>query len=223
MMTGRLDVHSVSGLIAVSSHSVSLDISQPRPSFTIERQKGTLDIETAPARLTVDSSACQSEEGHKTITELSAEFAQAGLQSLKNAASDFAETGHEIVQNFHNQRNIIAKLANAKAVPKPAQTTVTFVPSQPPAISFSGSAIQINAVPDKIQLDWNVSTRADIEEQGTPGIGRLIQAYTSQLQTDQLFAAVIVCVLLGLATFWSFGVLAWVLVGTWHESGRPKD
>jgi NitT/TauT family transport system permease protein len=60
-------------------------------------------------------------------------------------------------------------------------------------------------------------------QQGTPGIGRLIQAYTSQLQTDQLFAAVIVCVLLGLATFWSFGVLAWVLVGTWHESGRPKD
>ena len=60
-------------------------------------------------------------------------------------------------------------------------------------------------------------------QQGTPGIGRLIQTYTSQLQTDQLFAAVIVCVLLGLATFWSFGFLAWLLVGSWHESGRRKD
>jgi NitT/TauT family transport system permease protein len=60
-------------------------------------------------------------------------------------------------------------------------------------------------------------------QQGTPGIGRLIQAYTSQLQTDQLFAAVIVCVLLGLTTFWFFGFLAWLLVGSWHESGQRKD
>jgi NitT/TauT family transport system permease protein len=60
-------------------------------------------------------------------------------------------------------------------------------------------------------------------QQGPVGLGRLINGYTQQLQSDQLFASVIVASLLGLAVFWAFGLLARVVVGPWHESQQDQQ
>jgi NitT/TauT family transport system permease protein len=60
-------------------------------------------------------------------------------------------------------------------------------------------------------------------QQGPVGLGRLINGYTQQLQSDQLFASVIVASLLGLAVFWAFGLLAKVVVGPWHESQQDQQ
>jgi NitT/TauT family transport system permease protein len=54
--------------------------------------------------------------------------------------------------------------------------------------------------------------------QGNPGIGRLIDDYRSTLQSEQLFAAIILSSALGLAVFWLFGLIGRLLVGSWHES-----
>src|SRR5438270_3569742 len=59
--------------------------------------------------------------------------------------------------------------------------------------------------------------------QGEPGIGRLIDDYRARLQSEQLFAAVVLSSLLGLVVFWSFGLLGRVLVGAWHESHRSAE
>jgi NitT/TauT family transport system permease protein len=56
--------------------------------------------------------------------------------------------------------------------------------------------------------------------QGEPGIGRLLDGYTARLQSEQLFAAIICSSLLGLAVFWSFGLLSRLVVGSWHDSAR---
>jgi NitT/TauT family transport system permease protein len=56
--------------------------------------------------------------------------------------------------------------------------------------------------------------------QGESGIGRLIDTYTQSLESERLFAAIIVSSLFGLAVFWSFGLAAHLAVGPWHESGR---
>jgi NitT/TauT family transport system permease protein len=57
-------------------------------------------------------------------------------------------------------------------------------------------------------------------KQGDPGIGVLIDLYRARLQSEQLFAAVILSSLLGVAVFWCFGYLSRRVVGRWHESGR---
>jgi NitT/TauT family transport system permease protein len=57
-------------------------------------------------------------------------------------------------------------------------------------------------------------------KQGQPGIGILIDLYRSRLQSEQLFAAVILSSLLGVVVFWFFGLLARQVVGSWHESAR---
>ena len=56
--------------------------------------------------------------------------------------------------------------------------------------------------------------------QGEVGMGVLIDYYRSRLQSEQLFAAVILSSLFGLAVFLLFGALARRVVGGWHESGR---
>jgi NitT/TauT family transport system permease protein len=57
-------------------------------------------------------------------------------------------------------------------------------------------------------------------KQGAPGIGILIDLYRSRLQSEQMFAAIIVSSLLGVIVFWSFGFLARRVVGGWHRSAQ---
>ena len=57
--------------------------------------------------------------------------------------------------------------------------------------------------------------------QGEPGMGILIDLYRARLQSEQLFAAVLLSSAFGLAVFLCFGALARAVVGGWHESARP--
>jgi len=57
-------------------------------------------------------------------------------------------------------------------------------------------------------------------KQGQPGIGVLIDLYRQRLQSEMLFAAVIVASSFGLVVFWVFTALAKWAVGDWHESAR---
>ncbi len=59
--------------------------------------------------------------------------------------------------------------------------------------------------------------------QGQPGIGVLIDLYQASLQSEMLFAAVILSSLLGLTVFLIFGALARRVVGSWHESARDSN
>ncbi|MEU5693245.1 ABC transporter permease subunit [Actinosynnema sp. NPDC020468] len=60
-------------------------------------------------------------------------------------------------------------------------------------------------------------------KQGEPGIGVLIDLYRQRLQSEQLFAAVLLSSAFGVVVFWLFGALARRAVGSWHESGAARD
>jgi NitT/TauT family transport system permease protein len=59
-------------------------------------------------------------------------------------------------------------------------------------------------------------------KQGEPGIGILIDLYRSRLQSEQMFAAIILASLFGIIVFWFFGFLARQVVGGWHQSARDS-
>ncbi|MFT4286349.1 ABC transporter permease [Nocardioides sp.] len=59
--------------------------------------------------------------------------------------------------------------------------------------------------------------------QGAPGIGTLVTLYTSRLQSADLYAAIILASLLGIAVFGAFTTLARLAVGKWHPSHRPRE
>jgi NitT/TauT family transport system permease protein len=56
--------------------------------------------------------------------------------------------------------------------------------------------------------------------QGEPGMGILIDLYRARIQSEQLFAAVLLSCAFGLAVFLFFGALGRWAVGGWHESAR---
>jgi NitT/TauT family transport system permease protein len=58
--------------------------------------------------------------------------------------------------------------------------------------------------------------------QGEAGMGVLIDYYRARLQSEQLFAAVILSAAFGFAVFLLFGTLSRKVVGGWHESGRDS-
>jgi NitT/TauT family transport system permease protein len=57
-------------------------------------------------------------------------------------------------------------------------------------------------------------------KQGTPSIGTLLDVYTARLQSEDLFAAIILSSLFGIAVFLVFTVIGQLAVGRWHGSGR---
>ncbi|GAA4705628.1 ABC transporter permease [Phytohabitans rumicis] len=57
-------------------------------------------------------------------------------------------------------------------------------------------------------------------KQGDPGLGILIDLYRSRLQSERMFAAIILSSLLGIAVFLFFGWLGRRVVGRWYHAGR---
>ena len=55
---------------------------------------------------------------------------------------------------------------------------------------------------------------------GDVGIGQLLRRYASQLQGEELLAAVMLSSALGIAVFWTFGFLQNLAIGKWHDSGK---
>ncbi len=55
---------------------------------------------------------------------------------------------------------------------------------------------------------------------GTPGIGALLNNYTSRLQGAELLAAIIAASLFGVAIFAIFGLLGKLAVGRWYDFGQ---
>jgi len=56
--------------------------------------------------------------------------------------------------------------------------------------------------------------------QGTPGLGRLLDLYRANVQSDLLMSTLLFCCLLGVAVFWGVGFLGNRLTRSWYEEGR---
>jgi len=59
-------------------------------------------------------------------------------------------------------------------------------------------------------------------QQGTPGIGVLMNTYASELESERLYAAVILSSLLGIVVFLAVTWLEGRVVGRWHTSTRAS-
>ncbi len=57
-------------------------------------------------------------------------------------------------------------------------------------------------------------------KQGDPGLGILIDLYRSRLESERMFAAIILSSLLGIAVFLFFGWLGRRVVGRWYRASR---
>jgi NitT/TauT family transport system permease protein len=85
------------------------------------------------------------------------------------------------------------------------------IPAASPAI-FNGLQVSATlAVIGAIVADF-------FFQQGDPGIGIRIQLYLNHLQTEQMFAAVMLASAFGVVVFWFFGMITRRVIGGWHGS-----
>jgi len=185
MAIGRLDINTTQAKIEFSSQYARVDMHQPQPHLSITRQKGGIDVETQHPQLIIDSSACRSEEGEKTTSELISDYAQQGMQDVTDAASQITQDGLYILKNFHSDKNIIADIARSKALPQPKQMVLRFIPSQPPQVSFTDNVFDMNVRPDSIEFNWDVSSHADVEVVQTGGVDIRMAQYP-QIQINYI-------------------------------------
>jgi NitT/TauT family transport system permease protein len=60
-------------------------------------------------------------------------------------------------------------------------------------------------------------------KQGSPGIGTLLDVYRSRLQSEELFASIILASLFGIAVFAVFTLIGRLAVGSWHASASAGE
>lgn len=58
--------------------------------------------------------------------------------------------------------------------------------------------------------------------QGSPGIGRLLDVYRANLQSELLFSALFWSSLLGVVVFWGFSLLGHLVTRSWLDVGRSR-
>jgi len=59
--------------------------------------------------------------------------------------------------------------------------------------------------------------------QGAPGIGGLLQNYSANLQSERLYAALLVTCAFGLLVFWTVGLVRKVAIGRWESSTGTRS
>ncbi|MDL2232242.1 DUF6470 family protein [Ruminococcaceae bacterium OttesenSCG-928-L11] len=131
---------------------------QPRAEIT--RQKGGLDMRSNPAKVKMDSTEMRASMGLKTPQRFSNEFADTGKQDAREATEQLVQNGQYIADSRGGSP--IADLAMSNSI-KTYETALTFIPSTGPEMWTEGGELDIQYTADRLQFDWDVSTRPYLE------------------------------------------------------------
>lgn len=154
----KLDFYTVKPLMSNTFIQGNLDI---------QKQPATLNMQSKNIRCEVDSSACRAEEGLKTVFELNSDFAAKGMRDAREAAHDLAVRGQEFVHAKPGQ-NVILDEIKSKVKERPQMMQIKFIPSQRPEITWQENKLDVDFEPLKQNFNWDVHTRANVEELRKP-------------------------------------------------------
>lgn len=136
----------------------------------IEHMPASLSIHSTDIRCEIDSSACFAEEGHKTITQLMEEYAQQGLDGMREGAHDATLAVWQALEAGPRepvaQEQARAKFEQLGVSPEPQ---LTFIPSVRPTITWVPNQLSADYEPSQLQVDWQTTETADVslEQQGS--------------------------------------------------------
>lgn len=130
-----------------------------------------LDITHTPAQLSIkqtnirceiDSSACFAEEGHKTVTQLTAEYAAGGMEDIRQAAQEATDEEWEAIEAAPHT-NFIRQVAKSKSMGAMQDVALTFIPSVRPTITWVPNELDVNFQPAQLNVDWQTTLTADVQ------------------------------------------------------------
>lgn len=159
MISNVLQINTVPAKLDITTVKPYMISSYVSPQLNIEKTQGHLDIESKNIKCNIDSTRCFAQEGHKTIGQLTAEYAQEGIENLINVAHETAVEGQEIIESLPSAR-AQQNIDKEKFLNGDQRTYgLAFIPSQGPEITWEKNELNIDYQPSQYIYQWNVSSR----------------------------------------------------------------
>jgi hypothetical protein len=159
-------------VIQISTTPARIDISTVRPLYDyihinsqldIEKTQARLDISSRDIKCDIDSTNCRAEEGLKTTSQLTADYARAGIENAQNVAHEASVEGQEIIHAGPHER-AQQEIDKEKVINgQQKEYGLAFIPSQGPQITWEKNEIYMNYQPEQYMYHWNVSTKPDTQ------------------------------------------------------------
>lgn len=163
MPIGSLRVYLIDARIEFDGRDARMDIRQPPSRVDIARNRGEVEAEAEHPQLELDSSQCEAEENHKTVAELTAEFADEGRSDAREAAQQINAEGRQMLEHMPDEKGVRAQIADSKAFPQFSAPELAFVPSQPPHMKFTPNRFHYQITPDTLDFSWKVAPMAQVD------------------------------------------------------------
>lgn len=131
--------------------------------LSIETTAPKLEMHQQNIQFTEDSSNCRAEEGLKSVERLLADYADKCMAGANNAAHNIAVEGQRMLHAKKGE-NVKIEAAKQKIKERPPQTTIKFIPSTKPTITWYQNSVSTNFIKGTQNVNWNVHSRANVEE-----------------------------------------------------------
>ena len=148
-----IEIKTVPIEIQMKVTNAHLEYARGTAQMEISRDKNGLNIRSQPIKVNIDSFESRNSVTPTTAT-LIQQQAQAGRQGAYQATAVMAREGRMMMEA--KIKNVVPQLAKQQTMGELVNSTIQFLPSAAPEISWDGGELSIRYEMDKLNFDWRM-------------------------------------------------------------------
>ncbi len=158
-MQPRLEITTQRAQIEITTHRGSVEITQRKPQFRMRRVPAQMRIEKRAPVMHLDRTAQWKTLHIGGVLQTAQAYYQQSLSVGLEAIADIAGEGDELMR-IENTGNSLADLASRRNEDIQGDLTMSMLPL--PQVQWDPGYFNIQWSQHQLELEWDVSTRADI-------------------------------------------------------------
>lgn len=160
-MEQLLQMRTTPIVMEMTVNRARLEVSSEQPSYTMTRDKGSLQIQHSNPKLNIDTYEARSSMNLKSCVRSVQDFAAEGMQAAYEATGRIAEEG-DMLMNIQNKGNTIGEIAYQNMQPN-LDTVLAFLPSVPADISWEPQQLSMQYEMDRLSFDWRTQQKPEMQ------------------------------------------------------------
>lgn len=156
-------------LIKITTKQIKYEMVVNRPKLKynpdvvkqkVSKQGGNVSMKSKNIKVNIDSYQSRRNLGYSNNIDFAKDSAQIGRQAISNATIDYVDIGNQMAQ-IHKDANI-PDIMYSKLLKTPA-SQVSNMQDFAPRISWKPNELKINYEPVKLNFDWKMPTKLQLE------------------------------------------------------------
>lgn len=164
-MDQLLQIHTVPIKIEIQVTHAKIDISSQPASFNLTRNRGALSIDHSYPKLNIDCTAMRNSMNLKSPLELTRNFAQQGIQAVRDATERTAEERYAYLATQNKNAKPVCEMARSH-IQHDVQLVPASIPSVRPQVNWEPQQLKMQYEKDRLVYDWRANHP---EINATPG------------------------------------------------------